>query len=465
MRVLCVSHCGSPVTNDPYLAMLLSLMKGMEGKPVWFDLLLPEPGKSFVYDHEISGPNFRVIYMPEYQIRMIAEVCPSQELYRFLNVRTSELVYDCVLNERVAFGPVLKKYVKAKTRQMSVDVPVFHFVNMVMDPAYGLPEAYGEDEVLSQVLNVFGDYVIVLNQLEKDRLIRLCREYLKPSRSLEAEKRIAVADVSGMNVEKVCALAREGVVIRERRFTVMYAGRFNHVQKRFDLILEAFEQLFSVHPEWRYLLTSPEDEDVSELQVRYPFEFFSGVPRDEFHRNCGRADVFFYASSVESFCMTAAEMLVAGMAGVFLDREWVRKLYGDVPFIAKDVKEAVAMICMIEWQSRDRSVELSKLFRPAVTRLINMKGNWDAVYEFMSSKVDALLGEPGEGSMTELIRSALVPPMPESVLYQQMTSLSESNRLFGKRGDIMNRFWLRRCVLRAGFKDLCDGPEPVYVMA
>jgi hypothetical protein len=54
-------------------------------------------------------------------------------------------------------------------------------------------------------------------------------------------------------------------------------------------------------------------------------------------------------------------------------------------------------------------------------------------------------------------------PVPENDVYGRMRALSDSDREFGKPGDVMSRMYLRRCLEGRGWRDDCQSPLVRFV--
>ena len=462
MRLLVLPFVSDPVGRDPYYANLLGVVDGFAAakKRVWFEILLPREG--YVVDVPLEGPNYKV-HLCEYgPNRLIEEMCPDKEMYRFLNVRTTQVAYDAVLNQRTAFGPLLKKIVKPKTRGIfHVDVPVFHMFSEVKTPALvsGLSELYGDDEMLLDLLCAFSDYAIVANQSEFDELKQVARLYLKASKIEEMGKRVCVTWFSGLDLKKIEQLA---VGPRDEKL-ILYGGRWNEMGKNISAVLNVFE-LLSRSGEYRFRFTSPSNEQdrLSELRQRHPFvEFIDEFSREMHLKNVGECGVFVNCSKYEAFCLTAAEMLLGGMVGVFLRQPWVERIYPKYPFVGETTEELAGWVRVI-CKDFERAVEQISPWVDALREQEDDVSRFDVLYDFMNARVIAAGGDGYGGDLRDLIAEALNAerePVAEQSLYARMQAMSRTGRVFGKKGDRMTKLYLRQLIRKCGYDDLCDSAE------
>lgn len=473
MRILALPFVSDPVENDPYFVNLMDVINGFAkaGLRSWWHVVLPDEDSGYRFSGPDAGVNFCVHRVKANPIRVVEEFVPSAEFWSFVNQRKSPIVYDCVMNQRTALGPLVKKIVKAKTQKFSIDVPVFNLMTMIKTPfhASGKIDAsmYGEDEVLLDLLCAYSDYAMVPDATRIEDLLECGRVYLRASKLDELRGRVCGAWFSGFEAERVMKMVQRR---EHEKVVVAYAGRWNKPQKRFDLVLQVMDML-RLDDRLKFVCTSGDfgdEKQIEELKAEHPHVEFKILRRDEHLANVGNLDVFVYCSAAESFPVTVAEMLVGGVVGVFLDAPWVRRDYATYPFVAAGLENAAAMV---RWVAGNLD-EARRKIAPVVEELVQRDKSLDRferMSTFMTEKIEQRMTNSG-GSLGNLVKQALVAcsldvggaDVKESMLYERMTQMSESGREFGRKGDMMSRFYLRRLVQGCGWEDVCDGPEVKY---
>lgn len=473
MRLLTLPYVSSPVGRDPYYYDLMEMVSGFAKtkKRAWFEIVLPDDESGYQVDVPLSGENYQVWRAPFGSVRLIEEVAPTRELYRYLNVRTSPVSFDGVLNQRTGMGALVKKMVKPKTKGMfHTDCPVFHLYSEVRTDELvltGVSPLYGEDEMLLDLSAALTDYSIVIADLGKKNLMDLGRLYLNGSKLRELDKRCCVLPAIGIQYDKV----KEYAVPRPHdKPVVVYGGRWTDHVKNVSTVLEVFRLMHDSGCAADFVCCSPYDEPKlhAKWSVEYPFvDFRMDVSREEHLANAGGCDVFVYCSKYESFCLTAAEFMLAGVVGVFLRFPWVDVVYPDYPFIADTPQELAAKA---RW-AVEHLDEARKIAKPYVERLKKLDVSLqrcEEVYRFIDEKVRQSAGKGAGGQLKELVQEALdqhreVGSVTEAELWKTMTALSRAGREFGKTGDRLTKLYLRQMVRKCGWDDACDGPEPRFV--
>jgi hypothetical protein len=225
MRILLIPNVSRDVIHESHWVGCMEIVDGFRqaGLPVWFEVLVPDGVL------QGGGENYRLVPFEFGVSRMSEEVAPSVDLYRLLNIRSSPLDFDVVLNQRTIFAPTLKRLVKAKTARMNVDVPIVNLYPQVKSPSLcktGALTFYGEDEMILEACSVMMDCGVVLNDYEKENLRQTCRAVLAPALLRDFDRRVYVLWINGIDYDTLDKVAAYGEQ-QKHGTTVMYGGRLN----------------------------------------------------------------------------------------------------------------------------------------------------------------------------------------------------------------------------------------------
>lgn len=459
MRVLVVPNVSKDILHESHWVGITEIVRGFREAccPVWFEVLTPKGA----LDEYKSGENYRLVPFDFGVSRMAEEVAPTVDMYRLLNIRSSPLDFDVILNQRTIFAPSLKRLVKAKTQRMNVEIPIVNLAPQVKSPSLcksGALTFYGDDELILEACSVLMDRAVVLNEYEKENLRETARSVLAPALLRDLDKRVYVLWLNGLDYElhdRLVAWGKE----KKQGVTVMSGGRLNSMQKRFPLVAEIMSLVQKMRPGYRYVVTTPEPKH-GDWEDKYAFEWMWRCDRDEFLRQAAQADVSGYCAVDEGIGVCNFEMLMTGVVPVIMDAKWVEPNLPGYPFVGLGIDD---MVMKVIWVSEhlEKANEMVEPVRKYIREQYSGHERFRGMYEFMKAAMPPL---PKSGSLGLLIRKAMEKGgdrVPASEFWRLMTELSDTGRRFGEP-DILNRFYLRQLVEAEGFVDLCDGPEPVY---
>jgi len=455
MRVLVLPNCSKDVLNDSHWYLLMQIINGSADLPMWFTVLTPATGLA-------GGANYDLVPFPLGVSRMSDEVAPTVDLYRLLNIRSSPLDFDCVLNQRTIFAPSLRRLVKAKTQRFNVDVPIFNLYPQVKKPdacKSGALTFYGDDELVLEACSAFMDYAITLNDYEKSNLFETVRAVMKPSMLKDFDDRVFPLFLVGIDFDEMQRV--RGRRVPQDVPVVFYGGRLNRGQKRIEMVLDTMSEIHKVRPHYRFAVCTFETENKLFVE-KYPFvEWHFEAPRSLYLDLVSQATVGIYCAVEEGVGTCNFEWLLGGAVSVIRDAPWVQGDLPGYPFVVGNALDHVAVAIWV-CEHQERANEMAEPIRAYLRREYNQPWRFRQMYEFMKARES----NPGPvGSLAELVKAALDGlggEVSQSALFQKMTELSEKHRAFGGP-DLLNRFYLRRIVSACGWIDKCDGPEPLYV--
>lgn len=199
-----------------------------------------------------------------------------------------------------------------------------------------------------------------------------------------------------------------------------------------------------------------------------------GQSRREFLTNMRQGDVFLCNSLNETYGLAWLEMLAGGLLGVYERKWWTDGLLPDwYPFVTDDPKEQVQMAVALLRQWPDGP--LWKEYVPRVLEWLAEEHD-ENVQAVRFLKVldeahaaglaeDESLSRSSVGSIVAEAAESLWKgePLAEDEIFAKMAEVSTANRDWGKKGDMITRMYLRRCLQVRGWRDLNRGREPEFV--
>jgi hypothetical protein len=221
------------------------------------------------------------------------------------------------------------------------------------------------------------------------------------------------------------------------------------------------------------------DDDVKWARATYPdWPIYAGVDRARFHDLMAEGDVFLCDSPSESYGVAWLEMLAAGLLGVFAPAWWNETLLPDwYPFRAEKPQDRVqvAAVLVRSWPSGALWQEYVPRIREWIALEHNEQVSGGRLAVLLNAeKARAMVTDKGKarGTIAELADRACADLTAESgdpagvaedEVYGRMRALSDSDREFGKPGDVMSRMYLRRCLEGRGWVDTCQSTQVRFV--
>lgn len=504
MRILVIPDCTNPIRRDILFLMSWKWVEYVHRvrDDVFFEVVLPAKDKvwgEYPTEEYEKLERVRLHYVPMIStggIQQVQDVSSelvniihspdgvwaTRPIYELFNLGKTGLYYDAVHSMRAILAPVLKKLLKAKFPKFAVNVPLFNFSGSVRvsDGARMVAYAdYGEEDVLAETVGWLTDYACFMTEQERKIAMENAMKYLAPSQVLRLERNSIAGLIGGLDCEKL-----EAKMIDRKpkdELVVFFGGRWVEGHKGFTTALETVDKIYRVGRKIRMICTTPEDESerIAELRKRYPFaEFLDKCDQATFFEKMKEGHVFLCYARFEPFGYAWAEMMYSGMLGVFVagSDTALNLAPPGYPLVVPNKGDVLQVLDFLSKspQECDPTVEgsLASKWLPKVREHLkgydksvqNMK-----VMDWMEKVTDEHYARdfPGTGSFADLCRLALDEfgdgPVPIGDVYEMMSKKSKSGRPFGNKGDILNRFYVRRQMLACGWKDLSSGPDPVLV--
>lgn len=415
----------------------------------------------------------------------------NEDLWYALTQTKAQVPYDVVLSNQMALTPMYSFLLANRYQSMRhhVDTPIVNWQmwTATTQQLKEVPEYYaGEADVVAESMaSLFGTNVWESEVLLQAH-IETMRQYVQPQviRKVLAESRVIANGVDWPNLEKVYLerMARKDGQAGGRLF---WGGRLANQKKprvtfplmrRADLIgSTGYARGEDMQP---VISTNrPEgDPDVQWVRETFPdWELHTGMNRDKFFEVMAKGDVFMCDSPSESYGVAWLEMLAAGMLGVFAPAWWNETLLPKwYPFVHEDPEERARMAGALIRDFPD-----GPLFREYVPRVREwIRDNHNE--QQCGTRIGDLLREKkaeslekdkakGKSTIGQLAARAAESlwdgetPIPADAIYAAMSQLSDSERQWGKNGDLITPMFIRRALETNGWRDICRSHDIEYV--
>lgn len=494
MRFLFISAAGGELTGYSPIEKNRSFIQCArdENREAFFYWVLPTPGvhgwpkyDKAEMEHKLARGYDRVkfMYVPMLTSSLNGVVMATMDLYDILNIQKTMVFYDAVMNGWIPFSPVIKHVLKTKFEMMSVDVPIFNWSTRVLNDDRERMAAYnqyGESVVVADILGYLTDYSMFNLEHEKKLALEVARKYLSFPMVKRLMETSTIGNPVGIRTDELDKVYGERKRSHTDEVTMYFGGRWT-AMKRFDDVLNITSKIFQSGRKVKGICSTPEmktEEELDALKTKHPFcEFHAKTSKVDFFKKLVQGDFFICLSTTDSFGTAYWEMLYMGLVGVFIDAPFIREvLPPGYPFIAKNEEEVAAMVCMLVdmLATEDGRMQVEKLISEARKRLKerndSIEGN-RKIYEWTKNKTDEHWNKHFRlkgglhtliGTVTEQLWSEGGDGFTFSSVMERMSKLSESGREFGRKGDQINRFVLRRMILNNGYVDMCEQDEPTF---
>lgn len=455
--------------EDPHLHVTWAVPRGSDPEQLNEFLLspLPEANRRQLRWRELNRQGFD---------RMIG-YWSTEELWQEFNQAQVDLPYDLVITQQASLIPTYRALLAARARasQFTTTVPMVHWGlwTATFSQMEEVPEYYmGESDVVSELT---GCWSADLNIFESKYLLQDAVRSMKRW-MLPATVRRFAANATHVHVGVEMARLDEVYAKRRQRFeqgdpALLWGGRFAGQKKpRVSFPLMRDLQLAQATRARRVPVLVSSSQPIPEWATReYPdWRMEGGLNRDAWFDRIALGDVFICNSVSEGYGTAWLEMLGAGMLGVFERSWWNEQLLPSwYPFVADSKEQQVVMARMLIEQWPDGL--LWDKYVPMVREWMHSEQSDAAsgprMLELLRSQADkALVADEaiGRGSVGQLAvkaahaaREALgQQDIPEQQVWARMAELSDSDRAWGGRKDLVTRSYLRRALQTNGWADV-----------
>lgn len=394
----------------------------------------------------------------------------TEDLWYLLSQTKTPVAYDLVVNAKPALASVFQTLLtnKYQARRYHVPVPMINWqMWTATDLQYqAVPEYYaGEYDVLAEQLSTFYGYNVYESDYLQEQSYATMRKYVKPSVLLELRKRGTVV-ANGIDVARL----EKNLFSAERRPTLVWGGRLAN-QKRYQQTFEILDQVYRTGRAARVVVstqTPASDDRAAKVTQDYPaFDFRAGVGQGDWFRLLSEGDVSVCLARSESYGVTWLEMLYAGVAIVYLKAPWQSGVVpSGYPYVVEHVSEVAPMVMSILDDLPQVKSYLKDEVKPWVVERHSRDANAAKMLAVCSSEVSCSASP--SGSVADLVLEAareLSVPFDILELGERMTSLSSSDRVWGKSGDIVSPLWLRYVLVKNGYRDVGMGESVLFQRA
>lgn len=451
---------------------------------VWFTLLMPKPDHQWKYDTAefekmFEGTRCKIEYVQMWTSGVDGCAITTAEMHGLFNaIKGTSPFQDVIISHAPMLTPMLHKVLKSKFPRFMpsytcLSVPPFIRTNerkRMAEFNYS-----GEEEVIGDLLGCVSDLTMVYNQGEKALLLKEARRYLSAVSIKRLMDTLHVDFFGGVDLRKTDAIWERRKKKRVERPTLFWGGRMV-AQKRWDDWLTMTDQINAIRPNTRFLVSTQESlgsTELAALKAAHPhLEIHTEVNKDRFIEFMLEADVFADLSRMGG--TSFLEMMAAGLIGVFGKSLYTEDYVApgaEVPVVVERddefVRATVAALSNVE-TLREKMEGPRNWVREKYDHLGVAERTLDFIEPHVKARrADILKGAP-VGSLGQLAANAAKmfdKPFTFSECMAKCIETSESDREWGKRGDLISRPYLRQLILENGFVDLCDGPEPRFANA
>ena len=411
----------------------------------------------------------------------------SEPLYHLLAQTKTTTPYDVILCNQPALMPLYRTLLRNKYQaaRYNVSTPIVGWQLWVAsDRIRKTMEEYvnSDEDILAESMgSMAADQNVWESSFMLDDHLQTVRKWLSPA-AIRHIRDTSVMVSEGVDVEGVRKVALQARLDRaaDGGMPGLFWGARLANQKKprttFPLMREVVGQMEGrVYP----LVSTSTAEgggqgqwakgNFPDLNVRFD------QSRSQFVMNMRQGDVFMSNSPYESYGIGWLEMLAAGMLGVFERAFWTDMLLPDwYPFVTEDPKEQVQMAVALlrDWPNGPLWQEYVPKVRQWLDEEHDERVQAERFLEVLHKayrqgmEEDEPLARSSIGDVAAQAAEALwdgSTPIPEEDVFAKMQELSDANRDWGKKGDMITRFYLRRCLQLRGWKDTCQSSEVEFV--
>lgn len=494
MRLIILTACGSPenlLSYAPVATARLFINNTLDAhEDVYIHWVLPKGNgvRGWKFDEAELQKKLQRDRLSIHHVEMGTSaingvVLSSMDLFDLFNVMKTTVFYDAVLNYWTIYASVLKKVLRTKFERMTLDVPIFNLPTPVHNDDRDRMTKYnywGEEEFIGEATAYLTDYSIFLTKDEQKMALQTCRKYLSASMCKRMMDNSIAESIAGVDVEALKEKIKNRKSIAERedkRVCLFFGGRWVF-QKGFDDVVALMDRMIAMRQDVRCVCTTGEaksDGEIEELQKKHPgVEFYHSQSREKFFDWIAQGDIFLCFATTELLGLAYWEMFYGGQIGVFVDCPFLKEVLPQgYPFISPSPKQMDEKLLTAIKTLQDASMR-THIDRWVTETRVNLEKILDSrtanerIYQWMKQRTEKHMeGQAGGGSLYALAKDACDSfngkPFTFTEACSQMTKMSDAGRPFGKKGDMINRFYLRQFFLKAGYRDLCNQLEPVFV--
>lgn len=482
MRLLVLSNYAGHVKGWAPFERSVGLVHSLldQYKNMFVEFILPaNDGSEFKYDQTaveqyVGRDRIRFHHVSMLRSSVNAWAAIPRELYDIFNLSKTTMFYDAVLSGWMYASPLLKSTLKTRFGGATIDPPIFNFTVGVMLPPWvdkkrhAMRKDSGINLSVAEVAAYNVDYMIFQTQIEKKDGLRNARAWLSPSCARDVLKNSAVSRLSGVDCQKIDAVRKK--IKKGDKIHLGWGGRWA-AEKGFKEILMMFDNVYRSGVDCDITLTTgfpAPTVDIEGLRTMYPhITFITGVDKHEYYKHLVKWDITIQHCPYEVSSTATLEAHYGGVLVLYNDNEFARTFLPEgYPLIgsAKDLP-AMLKVTVKNYTKYKKWVPIiRKKIKNECSNEVEAVKFHDYIVPMAAKHLDNQ--REGGGALAQLVKSALngqYGPISFDDVCKRMQERSESSREFGRKGDKINRAYIRMLILKAGYKDLCTGPEPLFV--
>jgi hypothetical protein len=363
----------------------------------------------------------------------IGESVLSERIIDLLRPDVTDIMFDAIINQNVSYSYFIRSAMDSDGLH-SVYLPIVNMINTID----------GGD--IFSVCNCMCDVSVFSTIHDMDVMIENAGKFLNAS-----------------NVKVFCdrmftvfsAIDFPRFITRKNDIPTLFCYRADDESKNFNIIVNALEKLYRIGMDFEVKVA---DKDIERVHDRWgSFPFVSAINSD----GINDSDVFVCASSNSSDWPKYLEMLLSGMVGVFLWKDWMKGLVPSwYPFVVYEEKHLISCIkyVLVKVERSRGDIDWTKL-REFYEDLFNNKT--------VSDGIIAAIGKAFKMAPVRKMANWVISAAEESgVKKEEVISLQgafdmlKRNKKWKSRGgDKLNKFHVRKILLELGFSDIGSAGE------
>lgn len=432
---------------------------------------VPSNDKDFDYS-EIDHPRLLRVpfHVPSYyQDQQMLELPP--EIRDLFDDRKGKYIVDAVVTTMPTFIPYYLGRLYSHIRTYTVRPGVVTFV------LFGLGDQY---PVQFQDLQLIGllesDRLVWQSKASRDRVFGRARKMLSAAACKRMLERSLDASLTSIPVSRIDAVEKKEKPNDE--FVVNYGYALNSVYN-FKTIFEVFDWAYCVGQKIRLLVTTSSAKLVTNSKALVKFakrfkhhvDFKFQLTQEEFWHHASEAHAFLFLGDQVESSFSVLEQFMLGQVGIFADSKYAREVTFDgYPYICRGAHKAAAALRYLSENYWGDEVQEVLAKQQAFVR---EHYDLDKTYAAMAAAIPEMLEkkpretkEGAGGTLVKTLQEAFAGK--DKVTWPEFREGIKSGTSYEIDVDAAERlsrgrsFW-RLCMLRAGFEDACDSPQPTFI--
>lgn len=470
MRLLVFPHYSNPANLNGCSAyhsaksLIGWLVKNF--KDVYVYWVFPELGGYWHWkeDESVEFPRVKKIFVPLYHAGQRDSLqLATKEFWDLLNERTGKYLFDLIYTDRLSLVPSISMLVGHFSKDRSVKIPIVvkdHFI-LCQETARNTPEGIEAIQALGMYL---ADTCVFQSVLTAERAVRMAGKYLRGSFVQNIANKSAVITY-GIDCDKLDRImAKEKYPIK----TLLFSQRLEQ-NANWEWVFKVFDEVYKSGRDVQIIVCT-NNRNIKQLErvkKRYPnFIVFGGMPQEKYIEIMSRCHCFLSASRWEEYPTTLYECMYCKVAGVFPDKDWMRKLLPNwyVYYYKSEIGAAGLIRHILDDYTSLTGVQSSLWVKETQDVRIYFNQIEEIFRKQLLKTKDVRVSKELVGLVKEAAQS-IGDVFPESMVYEGMKRHSEKGHKVGKDTGAfgISKMAVRHILLNLlGYRDRCDKEFAVY---